>query len=268
MVGGRALRGSRRRGRAANVVVPFPRAAAGARLDLAGLVPSGRALLVSFAVVAGAVAAYWGALATSVFAVDRIAVQGAPEAIVNEVQGVTGDLVGRSLLSVNAGEVEDTVRALPSIAGVSVDRAFPHTLVVKVAPERPVTVARRGRSAWLVSGSGKVIREIQPGTERSYPRLWLGREAVLQAGRALPPEALAGTRALNAVRDVALRRRVKAVRLTGSELTLVLSRGPELRLGDSTDVGLKLAVAAAVLPLAGSDAAYIDVSVPERPVAG
>ena len=45
MAGGRSARGSRRHAAAASVVVPFPRDAAGARLDLARFVPSGRSLL-------------------------------------------------------------------------------------------------------------------------------------------------------------------------------------------------------------------------------
>ncbi|HSI98511.1 MAG TPA: FtsQ-type POTRA domain-containing protein [Gaiellaceae bacterium] len=269
MAGGRTERGPRRRTRAASVVVPFPRGAAGDRLDLARLVPSGRSLLVAFGVVVGVLAAYGGALASSVFAVDRVDVQGgAPSVVTREVRAVTTDLLGRSLLSVDAREVEDTVRALPSIAGVSVDRAFPHTLVVKVAPERTVAVARRGRSSWLVSGSGKVIREIKTGSERRYPRIWLTRDVVVQPGRSLPSDAIPATRALVALQEVQLRRRVKAVRLTGRELTVVLQLGLELRLGDASDLLLKLTVAARVLPLLASGAAYVDVSVPERPVSG
>ena len=70
--------------------------------------------------------------------------------------------------------------------------------------------------------------------------------------------------------------RVHAVRYEDGEVTFVLSgtggERPELRLGDPADVGLKLAVAALVLrSLTGeeqSDLAYLDVSLPDRPVAG
>jgi hypothetical protein len=41
-----------------------------------------------------------------------------------------------------------------------------------------------------------------------------------------------------------------------------------VRLGDALDVPLKLAVAARVIPLLGAETAYLDVAVPERPVAG
>ncbi len=47
----------------------------------------------------------------------------------------------------------------------------------------------------------------------------------------------------------------------------MLRRGPDIRLGEAADVLLKLTVAARVFPLIGEDAVYLDVSVPERPVA-
>jgi cell division septal protein FtsQ len=136
MAGGRTERGSRRHARAASVVVPFPRGAAGDRLHLARFVPSGRSLLTAFAVVLGAVAVYWGAYASSVFAVDRVEVVGAPPEIVREIEAATKDVLGTSLVAVDVDDVEGTLRALPSVAGVSVDRAFPHTLLVKIARER------------------------------------------------------------------------------------------------------------------------------------
>jgi cell division protein FtsQ len=266
MAGGRTGRGSRRRGRAASVVVPFPRGTAGDRLDLARYVPSGRSLLVGFALVAGVLAAYWGARASSVFAVAELEVQGAPPAVVREVEAVAGGAVGTSLLTVEPEEIEARVRALPSIAAASVDRAFPHTLVVKVAVERPVAVVRRGSSAWLVTGTGEVVREIETGTERAFPRLWLKRDVAVNVGGSLPASLVTATRALAAAAEVRLPERVKAVRSSEGQLTLILQRGPEIRLGGATDLRLKLAVAARVVPLLDEESVYIDLSVPERPV--
>ena len=129
-------------------------------MDLVRFVPSGRSLLVTFGAILAVGLAYWIAYATPVFAVDRVEISGAPPALQRDVARVTDDLVGKSLVSIDASEVEGQLRALPAIAGVSVDRAFPSTLVVRIAPERPVAVIRRGRSAWLATGAGKVIREI------------------------------------------------------------------------------------------------------------
>jgi cell division protein FtsQ len=268
MVGGRTGRGSRQHVRAASAVVPFPRGTADDRLHLARLVPSGRSLLTAFGILAVGGAVYWGAYASSVFGVDRVEVLGAPPDVAREVQATTSDLHGRSLVALDVADIEGKVRALPSVAGVSVDRAFPHTLRIKIAPERAVAVARREHSSWLVTGSGKVIREIETGSNRNLPRLWLTRGVPVTLGGALPASYTPATRALAAALQEKLPRRVKAIRATGGTLVLVLRRGPEIRLGEATDLALKAAVATEVFRLVASDATYIDVSVPERPVAG
>ena len=85
MVGGRSARGSRRHAAAASVVVPFPRGAAGARLDLVRFVPSGRSLLVGIGALLTIGVAYWIAFSTSVFAVERVDVRGAPPEVARQV---------------------------------------------------------------------------------------------------------------------------------------------------------------------------------------
>jgi cell division protein FtsQ len=268
MVGGRGVRGSRRHVAAANVVVPFPRGAAGARLDLVRFVPSGRLLLVTLGAIVAVAAAYVVAYSTPVFALEKVQISGAPPELAREVRVATRELMGRSLVRVDAEEVEGQLRSLPAVAGVSVDRAFPHTLVVKVAPERAVAVVRRGRSSWLVTGAGTVIRGIETGTQRHYPRLWLAKGATIRLGGQIPPGFVPATRALAEAHAVGLGSRVKGIRPVGEELTLVLRRGTEVRLGRATEVGLKLTVAAKVLRLVDGSTSYVDVSVPQRAVTG
>jgi hypothetical protein len=268
MARGRTERGSRRRPRAASAVVPLPRHGAGDRLDLARFVPSGRSLLVGFAIVAAVLVAYWAARATGMFAVERIEIEGAPPPVERKIRTLTRGIVGTSLLEVEAGKLEDRLRALPSIAGASVDRAFPHVLVVRVAAERPVAVVRRGSRSWLVTGAGRVIGEIETGTQRTLPRLWVTRSVDVSDGGTLPANLTKATRALAAAGEAGLRKRVKGVRSKEGQLALVLRRGPEIRLGTAVDLLLKATVAGRVLPLLEPEAAYLDVSVPERPVAG
>ncbi len=265
--GGRTDPGSRRRARAASAVVPLPRSSAGDRLDLVQLVPSGRSLLVSFVIVVAAFGGYWGARATSVFAVEHVDVQGAPPQIAREVQRVTRAVVGTSLLSVDSAAIEGSVRALPSVAAASVDRSFPHTLVIRVAPVWPVGVVRRGEDAWLVSGSNRPIRKVDPRAEQALPRLWLPRKVAVEPGRPLPTAYEPVTRAFAGLRQVQVPGRVKAVRATTAGLVVVLHSGLEITLGDTSDLLVKLAVAARVVPLLDEDMRYLDVSVPERPVA-
>lgn len=231
-------------------------------------VPSGHSLLLGIAVLAAAAVSYWVAHSTSVFALERVEVRGASAEVRREVRVATRHLVGRSLVGLDADAVEGSLRALPTIAAASVDRAFPHTLVVRIAPEKPVAVVRRGDSSWLATGAGKVIRRIETGTQRHLPRLWLAKGTTIRLGGSVPPSWVPATRALAEAHAVGLGSRVKGVRPFGDELTLVLRRGTEIRLGRATEVGLKLTVAAKVLRLVDGGTSYVDVSVPQRAVAG
>jgi hypothetical protein len=77
-------------------------------------------------------------------------------------------------------------------------------------------------------------------------------------------------RAVAAVAPLAeepLPRAVTSVLATDEGLTLVLRSGLELRLGDASDLPLKLEVARQVLRQLDGTSRYLDVSVPERPVA-
>jgi hypothetical protein len=87
-------------------------------------------------------------------------------------------------------------------------------------------------------------------------------------GGLIPPGFVPATRALSDAHAVGLGWRVKGIRIQDDELTLVLRRGTEIRLGRATEVGLKLTVAARVLRLVDGATEYVDVSVPQRAVAG
>ena len=263
---GRTERGSRQRAAVASAVVPLP-SSGGDRLDLARILPSGRSLVTAFLILVAVVAGYWGARATSVFAVDRIEVRGAPPDVAREVRAVTSGVVGESLLSVSTDEVAGKVRLLPSVIAASVDRAFPHTLVVTVAAERPVGVARVGDRAWLITGSGRAIRSIDPRAQPSLARVWLPAKLSIGVGGKLPTSYRPAARALGSLRDVHFPAHVKGVQFTGGGMTVVLRTGREISLGAPTDVALKLAVAGQVLRHLDGSLPYLDVSVAERPVA-
>ena len=263
---GRTERRSRSREAAVSAVVPLPRAA-GDRLDLARFIPSGRSLLLAFALLLGTFAAYWGARSTSLFAVHRVEIRGAPPDVAREVRRATDGLVGTSLLSVDPAEVEGKVRLLPSVITASVDRAFPHTLVVKVAAEHPVGIVRRGDGAWLVTASGRVLHKVDPRAKPRLPRVWLPKQVTIGAGAGLPTTYQPVARALGDLREVSFPARVKGIRTSNGELTLALRDGREVLLGEPSDVLLKMAIAAQILRHLDGSLRYLDVSVPGRPVA-
>ena len=231
------------------------------------LVPSARTLLVVATLLAGGVGLFALARESRALAIQRIEVGGAPSPLAREVREALAPLVGRSLLEVSGADVRKRLALIPTVASSQTDRHFPHTLRVYVRAERPLAVVRQGSDAWLVSDRGRVIRTLHRPRLSSLPRIWLPRSATVRVGETIADNR--GTRAVRALaplRGEPLLRRVRDVRVTDEELTLVLRSGLELRLGTASSVRLKLAVARRVLPLLAPPG-YVDVSVPARPVA-
>jgi cell division septal protein FtsQ len=251
--------------RAEGKVLPFDGAP-----DWGRLVPSARILLIGFGLVGLAALLYVVARETPMFAVRRIEVEGAPPRVAAHVRRALAPLRGKSLLALGRGDVEPRLAALPDVAATSYDRAFPSTLRVMVRPERPVTVVRQGSSSWLVSAGARVIRAVSHGAAPRLPRIWVGRSASVGVGDVLSDaDARRAVRALALVRALPVHARF--VRANDNELTLILRSGLELRLGNDRALPLKLAIARSILPsLSGASPpyTYLDVSVPERPVAG
>jgi cell division protein FtsQ len=251
-----------------SVVVPFPRSGSGDRLDLGRLVPSGRSLLVAFAVVLGTLAVLILVRESAIFGVRTIAVEGAPAGVSNQVERALRRTRGESLVALDLDAARREVLALSTVAAVSFDRAYPHTLRVAVTPERPVAVVRQGAASTLVSERGRVIAQVERGARPELARVWAPRSVVLTAGELLDGDLATAIVAVSPLAGTRFPARVTSVTVTESALTLRLRSGLELRLGDTADVELKLAVAAKVLPLVRPGSTYLDVSAPERPVAG
>jgi len=236
--------------------------------ELGRLAPSGRSVLLGLALLVGAALAYAGARQTSVFAVRTIDVRGGTPALRAQVRTALGDTVGLSLLRVDGGTVTNALAPIPGLRAFTYDRSFPHTLRLVIRPEQPVLVLRQAQAAYLVAASGRVIRTLAHPRLSSLPRIWATRDDKVQVGATLPPNLLAGATALAAARGATLPTGVHEVR-TRKELTLVLGSGFELRLGETGDLRLKLAIARRILratAAAAGGVGYLDVSVPERPV--
>ncbi|MEJ7567402.1 MAG: cell division protein FtsQ/DivIB [Gaiellaceae bacterium] len=224
-------------------------------------------MAVGLALLAAAAGAYGLARGTSAFAVRELQVFGAPPHVGAQVHAVLEPARGRSLVALDLADLETAVEAVPTVASVSFDRAFPHTLTASVVPERPVAVLRQGKDSWLAAASGRVISPLDRGTRPRLPRIWLTRRAEVRLGEPVVGIVRPAVRAVAPLVRRPLSERVSTVRSTGEELTLVLRSGFELRLGDDSDRALKLELARRILPAVLASGGYLDVSVPERPVA-
>lgn len=243
--------------------------------ELARMLPSGRSLAVGFVLLAGGILAYVIARQTSVFALRAVEVRGAPPALERQVRTALGPLHGRSLLALEPDEIQQRLAQLPAVGSATFDRAFPHTLRISVAAERPAAVLRSGARAWLVSAQAKVLRPLTTRPLPQLPRIWTGRATKPRVGFVPGDTGLTRAAALVAHASRAepgLTRRIGTVRWQEDRLTFVLRSGTELRLGTAAHLHLKLAVAKRLLQVIPSSERrrldYIDLSVPIRPVAG
>jgi cell division protein FtsQ len=255
--------------RARTAVVPL--SGGGAVRTLASVLPSARAVLVAALLVGAGAGAYVAARKTSAFELRAIEVRGASPGTAGELRAALAPLLGESLLSLDGDALVRRAEAIPQVAAAHYDRAFPHTLMLTVLEERPAAVLRRGAQAWLVAESGRVLRPVSR-SNRSFPRVWTGKGRPIVEGEPIADAVAA--RAIAAVARVPDRfpARVRDVRTGPEELTLKLVSGLELRLGDDSELELKLAIAGRILPTLAAPAdggpTYFDVSVVERPVTG
>ena len=239
------------------------------RLDLGRLVPSGRSLLIAFAILAGFLLALVAARETSLFAVRAIEVTGAAPASSARSGARSASATGR------ASSPSISTPARLEVAGAADGRRASRSTVPSrtrcASPSCPSV-----RSPWCArapsrSSSRSAAGSWRRSSAREQPalaRIWVARDVRLDAGRVRrrrpprrpsgPSRRSPGSRFPSRVVSVA----------TTDELTLRLRSGLELRSVTRSTSTLKLAVARRVLPLLPPGTGYLDVSVPERPVAG
>lgn len=237
------------------------------RVWLRRIVPTQRSLLVGLAIVAFALCGYMLARETSLFAIDRIEVQGASPRVAAQVRRALAPEVGRPLVGLDGAAVLREIDALPTVVRASYDRAFPHTLRVTIVPERPAAVLRSGASSWLVSIRGRVMQALSSGADPSLPRVWVPGHTQVGVGSILAPQqARVAIRAAGLAGSFAPR--IGTATYADGSLVFHLRSGLELLLGAPNDVKLKVAVAARALASVPSGSTFLDVSVPSRTVSG
>lgn len=229
------------------------------------LVPSRRSFLVGAGVVAVAVGSYVIARETPVFAIQRVEVTGGSKAIDAQVARALAPLVGRSLVGLNGAGVLQRADALSTVVSASYDRAFPHTLRVRVVAERPIAVLRDAGAGWVVSARGRVIRSIAAHDAPTLPRMWIAGR-VVRVGETLPRK-FGGTLARTLATAGPFRSRIVTASLADGVLVFHLRSGIELVVGAPTDIPLKTAVAERMLQQVPWGTRTVDVSVPSRTVA-
>jgi cell division protein FtsQ len=202
--------------------------------------------VAAFACVLALLAVGWLWLRDSqLVAVKRVTVTGAtgPDAarIEAALEGAARDM---TTLHVRGGALRTAVEPFPTVLGVRTASDFPHALRIQVRERNPVAAVVAGEQRVPVAADGTLMRTTRGEAVR---------RALTVLGAA-PPQ---------------LRARVRRVYLGPNGLTLPLRDGPTLYLGGSERLRAKWVAATVVLAdPTSAGATYVDVRVPERPVAG
>lgn len=192
------------------------------------------------------------------------------------VTGVTGPDAGRirlalsdaagdmTTLHVRRAQLMAAVEPFPVVRDIVVSTDFPHGLRIRVVPHVAVGVLVAGGRRIAVAGDGTLLR----GETAAEGLASVPIPTVPGGTRLSDPHGLAAVRALAAA-PRALGQRVVRVTQGSHGLTVTLRAGPDLYFGDAERATAKWAAAARVLADSSSaGATYVDVRIPERPVAG
>jgi cell division protein FtsQ len=202
---------------------------------------------------------------SSLVAVDEVEVSG----VTANRERVTAALVraaeDMTTLHVREDDLRKAVAAFPTVAGLSADPDFPHGLRIDVRERLPVAVAKVEGEPTGVSADGFVLAGVD-FDPKELPSL----DADTTEGGRLGDEGAAQAAILGGAPEQ-LRPRLRSATwdLDRGGVVIELDGAPELRFGESEDASAKWQALVAVLSDSelGSPA-YVDLSVPERPVSG
>jgi cell division protein FtsQ len=227
-----------------------------------------RRLAVLLAGLIVLLSAYWFWFRDSSFArVNEVYVTGVAgpqaRAIRSALENAGMDM---TTLHVRPGALRDAVSDYPVVRSITAAGDFPHKLTIDVALNLPVAILQSPTGRKPVAADGLLLPDV-PVAASGLPVLTT--KAALAGDRVTAGPAFELVRVVGLAPDP-LRSRLKTVRYRpGIGLVAEMTDGPELRFGNSSRLPAKWMAAARVLAApAARGATYIDLRLPERPVAG
>ena len=221
-----------------------------------------RVLLVATSVFVLAGLSYL-AVESPLLDVDKVRVRGTQHVTPAAVESAARVRLGSPLLRVNLGAVERRVESIPWVQHAHVVRHLPGTLGIVVTEFIPKTFERTGDgAAVLIAPNGRVVARALHPTAGAVEIVGL-RRAPRVGSLLSPPDAASVVQKM----PPALASVVSVIDVSGTNVTLHLSSGGEVRLGSFDALRAKGAAALAVLHNLGTTTfTYLDVSSPAAPV--
>ncbi|MDP9228924.1 MAG: FtsQ-type POTRA domain-containing protein [Actinomycetota bacterium] len=199
---------------------------------------------------------------SSLFAVDEVKVEGATTNQEQITAALEQTLDGMTTLHIRDDELRDAVAGFPTVASIRADASLMHSVTITITERLPVATVDAGGEQLVVSAEGYVLTGIS--AEGALPPI----EAAVEGAR-LDPDG-ASQAAIVGAAPAELRERINSGSWDPERggVVIDLEGAPELRFGDADRAETKWRALVTVLSDEKLGApAYVDVSVPERPVA-
>jgi cell division protein FtsQ len=167
-------------------------------------------------------------------------------------------------LHVRAGDLRDAVTRFPVVKALRVHTDFPHGLRIEVVENVPVAALSAGGRQVAVATDGTILRD------RPLTGLPLVPAQVMPSGDRVSDAQAQGAIALAGAAPASVRPLIVRVRSGGHDgLRVDLQGGVRLVFGSRARLHAKWAAALAVMSDArAAGATYLDLRIPDRPVAG
>lgn len=200
-----------------------------------------------------------------VVAVEKVTVTGATGPQASAVRNaLTQAAREMTTLHASADRLHAAVAGYPQVKRVIITTDFPHTARIRVIERPPVAALSVGGRRLAVAADGTILRGVI--STEGLPAV---RADALPGGSRVVGGDTADALALLAAAPAAMRRHVDRVFAGPLGLEADLENGPRVLLGNAARGRAKWIAAARVLGDEGAaGAGYVDVRLPERPVAG
>lgn len=227
-----------------------------------------RRLLVAIVLAALLTAVYMLWLRdSSLVAVDEVTVTGLTGRDADRVRvALASTAETMTTLNVDEGRLADAAAAFPVVARIEAKPDFPHAMTIHVVEHRPVALAVAGDRKQPLAGDGSVLAGLPAAGDLPTIDLY-----VAMPQRQLGPGAARDAARVARGAPAVISRRVETLaRESGARgVVAELEDGTELVFGTPERVAAKWAAAIRVLADDEAEGAtYIDLRIPERPVAG
>ena len=109
--------------------------------------------LIWLLVILSAVA-WWSLYQSKWFIAQEVTITGNSRLTVEQISAAAAVPIGNSLMSINPGAISEQLQALPEIKVVTVERGWPHAILITVTERTPIAVAATVSGFNLIDSEG------------------------------------------------------------------------------------------------------------------